>query len=127
MLVVVAGLCVWPNFNRTRAEDDKSELGKFMRRKLDASSKILEGLTTEDSKLVVEGANILLELSKAEKWQILKDAEYREFSSEFRRDAKMLADAAEKNNFDNAMLQWMDTMKGCVECHKHVRSARQGK
>lgn len=105
------------------AKDDQS-LSGFMRKKLDASSKILEGITTEDSKLAVEGADALLAMSKAEIWNVIVDEDYREFNREFRGSVRKLRDAAEKGNFDNATLQWMGSVKSCVECHKYVRSQR---
>ena len=114
---------VWP----AAADDDLKpdlSLSAFMRKKLDASSQILEGLTTEDSELIQKGAKALTEISKTEKWQILRDPEYREYSLDFRVNARKLAEAAEKGNFDNAALQWFDTMKNCIECHQHVRRER---
>ena len=119
-----AAWTVWP---ASAADDDlkaDQTLRAFMRKKLDASSQILEGLATEDAALIQKGAKTLTELSKAEKWQILSDPEYREYSLDFRIDARKLAEAAEKENFDNAALQWFDTMKTCVECHQHVRRER---
>jgi len=106
-----------------KAKDDQT-LRSFMRKKLDASSKILEGITTEDDALVRAGANSLLEMSKAEVWNVLVDEDYREFNRDFRSSVHKLHDAAEKQNFDNATLQWFDTVKACVECHKYVRSQR---
>ena len=126
MLIAVTGAAwtVWP---ASAADDDlkaDQTLRAFMRKKLDASSQILEGLATEDAALIQKGAKTLTELSKAEKWQILSDPEYREYSLDFRIDARKLAEAAEKENFDNAALQWFDAVKGCVECHKYVRAER---
>ena len=106
------------------APKDDQTLSAFMRKKLDASSRILEGLTTEDDALIQEGANSLLEMSRAEMWNVLIDEDYREFNREFRGSVRKLHAAAEKNNFDNATLQWFDTVKACVECHKYVRSQR---
>jgi hypothetical protein len=108
------------------AQNDKSDhgLSTFMRQKLDASSKVLEGLTSEDAALIREGTRTLLEMSKLEKWNVLLDADYREFNREFRSAVRKLDEAAEKGNFDNATLQWFGTVKGCVECHKYVRSQR---
>lgn len=121
-----AGL-VWNGYRADAADDDSTpdlSLSAFMRKKLDASSQILEGLTVEDSELIEKGAKALLKLSKAEKWQVLVSPEYREYSDEFRTDVKRLEEAATKANFDNAALQWFDVMKGCIECHKHVRDER---
>lgn len=112
--------------SRAAAEDvakaDQS-LKAFMRKKLDASSQILEGLTTEDAELIQTGAKALTELSKAERWQILTDTDYRDYSRDFRNNARKVAEAAEAGNFDKAALQWFGTMKTCIDCHQHVRHA----
>ena len=124
-LIAATGV-VWNVWPATAGDDLKPDLSlsAFMRKKLDASSQILEGLTTEDAELIKKGAKTLTELSKAAKWQILSDPEYREYSLDFRINARKLADAADKGNFDNAALQWFDTMKDCIECHQHVRRER---
>ena len=129
MTLIAATGGVW-NIWQAEADDDLKpdvSLSAFMRKKLDASSQILEGLTTEDAGLIQKGAKTLTELSKAEKWQIFADPEYREYSLDFRSTVRKLAEAAEKENFDNAALQWMDAMKGCIECHQHVRRERAAK
>lgn len=100
------------------------EQATFMRKKLEASNEILEGLVTEDSDLVIKGARALVELSTAEKWQVQHNAMYKQFSAEFQQSAKKLVDAAEKENFDAVALKWIDTTMKCVECHKFVRGAR---
>ena len=106
------------------AEKEPSLLGQFMRKKLDASGQVLEGLATKDAELIRNGASSLLQMSKAELWNVIADAEYREFNGEFRSSLRKLEEAASQGNFDNALLQWFDTMKGCVECHKYVRESR---
>ncbi|HET6424721.1 MAG TPA: cytochrome c [Planctomycetaceae bacterium] len=106
------------------AKEDDQSLSAFMRKKLDASSKILEGITTEDKQLVIEGADTLLTMSKAEIWNVIADEDYREFNHEFRASVRKLRAAAEKENVDSQTLQWMDSMKSCVECHKYVRAQR---
>jgi PleD family two-component response regulator len=100
------------------------EQSTFMRKKLEASGQILEGLTVEDAELIVKGAKILVELSAAERFQVQHDVMYRQFSGEFQRTAKGLLEAAEKKNFDLAALKWMDTTMKCLECHKFVRGTR---
>lgn len=125
-MAAVAGL-EWGAWSVAADDDLKPDqsLSAFMRKKLDASSQVLEGLTTEDSELIKKGAKTLSEISKAEKWQILSDPEYREYSIDFRINTRKLAEAAESGNFDNATLQWIDTMKDCIECHQHVRRERK--
>jgi hypothetical protein len=95
-----------------------------MRQKLDASSQILEGLTTEDESLIRKGTAKILEMSKVEKWNVLLDEDYRDFNRDFRETLRKLDKAAAAKNFDNALLQWFDATKGCIECHKHVRDVR---
>jgi hypothetical protein len=103
----------------------KSGLKVSMRKKLDASMQILEGLTIEDSDLIQQGAKLLLEISRSERWEMFVDTDYREHSSEFRASVRKILAAAEKNRFDNAAIQWFDTLKGCVECHADVRKERE--
>ncbi|OYW15951.1 MAG: hypothetical protein B7Z55_14470, partial [Planctomycetales bacterium 12-60-4] len=73
---------------------------------------------------IKEGADALLEMSRAEQWNVIADEDYREFNRDFRSSVRKLSAAAEKENFDNAALQWFDTVKGCIECHKYVRDQR---
>ena len=105
-------------------EPKNIELANFMRKKLEASAEILEGLTAEDSKLIIKGARALVEMSNAEKWKVRNDVMYRQFSGEFQRSAQSLLEAAEKENFDAAALKWIDTTMKCLECHKFVRGMR---
>ncbi len=106
--------------------DAKRDLdpGAFMRKKLEASGQILEGLTCEDSEMLIKGANILVEMSASEKWQVQHDVMYRQFSGEFQRSANNLLGAAKTQNFDAAALLWIDTTMKCLECHKFVRGTR---
>lgn len=96
-------------------------LREFMRRKLAASNKILEGLVIEDTRLIREGAQTLNEMSSAEKWRVSNDAMYRQFSTEFRRITQKLDDAAREGNLDQAALKWFDATLSCMECHRFVR------
>lgn len=123
-LIAVAGVV----FQSVRAEEEakakapKQELSDFMHQKLDASNKILEGLVTEDTDLVREGAEVLTQMSTAEKWQISHNVMYLQFSKEFQRNAEKLVDAAKEKNLDRAALRWMDTTMSCIECHRFVRN-----
>jgi hypothetical protein len=97
------------------------ELSHFMRVKLDASGKILEGLAVEDYALIKEGAQKLHTMSTAEKWRVSNDALYRQFSGDFQRVTKELVDAAQQENLDKAALKWMDATMSCIECHRYAR------
>lgn len=99
-------------------------LRTFMRQKLEACSQILEGITTEDAALVQQGAGTLAKMSAAEKWRVSNDVMYKQFSEEFQRTANKLSASAEKGNFDDVTLKWIDATLSCVECHKFVRGMR---
>lgn len=114
----------------TQAQDDPepndgrpiSDLKQFMRGKLSASNKILEGLTTEDMALVLDGARTLNKMSLSAKWRAHNDAMYRQFSAEFQRVTGDLVKAAEQDNADQAVLKWMGATMACIECHRFVRN-----
>ncbi|MFG0334625.1 MAG: hypothetical protein ACF8TS_14815 [Maioricimonas sp. JB049] len=130
----LVGLLAWNRLNLATAEDDRAQtvqarqdsdkaiaLREFMRRKLAASSKILEGLVIEDTRLIREGAQTLNEMSAAEKWRVSNDVMYRQFSAEFRRITQKLDEAAREGNLDQATLKWIDATMSCMECHRFVR------
>jgi cytochrome c556 len=123
-LIAIAGVV----FQAVRAEEvakakaPKQDLRDFMHQKLDASNKILEGLVTEDTELVRQGAQTLTEMSAAEKWKVSQNVMYLQFSKEFQRNAEKLVDAAKEKNLDRVALRWMDTTMSCIECHRFVRN-----
>jgi len=139
-MVVLAALLV-AGWTASRAEDkaqpaekkddqrpqtgrDDLPLRDYMRKKLEASNQILEGLCTEDSALVAEGARTLNEMSDSERWRVSNDPMYRQFSGDFRQITQQLAEAAEKKNLDRAALKWMDATMSCIDCHSFVRGIR---
>lgn len=103
---------------------DDTPLSEFMRKKLGAADMVLEGLVLEDDTLVKQGATALNEMSKAERWRVLNDPLYRQFSADYQRLTQQLIDAAEKKNFDQAALRWIDVTLSCMECHRFVRGVR---
>ena len=100
---------------------EKKDLYHFMRKKLEASGKVLEGLAVEDFDLIKEGAKELNTLSMAEKFRVSNDPLYRNFSQEFQRLTKDLMQSAEDENLDRAALKWMDATLSCIECHRFTR------
>lgn len=127
--VIISVACLawlpWSSAVSTKAaaKDDKS-LANFMRNKLDAASQVLEGLTVEDAALIQQGAQAMSEMSKAELWQVLLDEDYREFNRDFGISLRKLDQAAGEKKFDRLLLEWQDTVKSCIECHKYVRDHR---
>ena len=120
--VVFAGWLTWSASAQENTRKGPVEVR--MRQKLEATSKVLEGLAIEDKELVHEGATILTDLSKAEVWQVLTDAVYREHTQTFRSAVKRLDEAAQKSEFASAQLEWLDATKRCFDCHNHIRAER---
>ena len=96
----------------------------FMEAKLEHAQKVLQGLALEDFDLVAKHAQEMSLLSQAASWQVLQTAEYRQQSSEFRRTADAVRDAAKEKNLDGATLAYVELTVRCVNCHKHVRKVK---
>lgn len=110
---------------KSQDEPKKGPIQVSMRSKLEATSKVLEGLALEDKELIHEGAEALTVITKAEVWQILRDAEYREHTQAFRNAIRRLDEAAQKSEFASAQLEWLSANKSCFDCHNHMRSVRK--
>lgn len=99
-------------------------VAKFMRAKLASSQKILEGLVTEDYKLIAKGADNLKVMSRAAEWQVFRDPTYQRHSDTFRRAANDMIKQAKDENVDGATLTYVRVTMSCVNCHNYVRSVR---
>lgn len=126
-IVVASAVSTFGLWYACRADEPLSPKGSvkpFMRMKLEASNKVLEGLTTEDFRLVREGASTLHKMSSAEKWRVSNDVLYRQYSAEFNREAERLLERANERNLDGATLAWMECTMSCVRCHKYARAIK---
>jgi hypothetical protein len=109
---------------RRQVEPDK--VSEFMKVKLVHSQKLLEALALEDFGQIAENAQELSLLSQAATWKVLQTPEYLEQSTEFRRRADALREAARKKNIDGAAIAYVELTLKCVQCHKYVRNVRVG-
>jgi cytochrome c556 len=110
---------------KSQDEPKKGPIQVSMRSKLEATSKVLEGLALEDKELIHEGAEALTAISRAEVWQVLRDTEYREHTQSFRNAIRRLDEAAQKSEFASAQLEWLSANKSCFDCHNHIRATRK--
>jgi hypothetical protein len=101
---------------------DSSEV--FMRSKLSNMQSIIEGLTTEDLRLVAKSSQKISQLSLASQWQVIQTPDYVQRSSEFRRAADELTETARAENLDGATVAYLKVTLSCIECHKYVRHVR---
>lgn len=93
----------------------------LMKRKLNESKTLLEGLALEDYEKIAESANQLNLISMEAQWTELLSPRYGEFGAEFRRAVDRVKDMAEKENLDGATLNFMNVIMTCVQCHNAVR------
>ncbi|MFN0050751.1 MAG: hypothetical protein ACKV0T_01080, partial [Planctomycetales bacterium] len=100
----------------------KAGLKNFMRKKLDASQKVLEGLAVEDFDLISQGAKQLKATSAAADFMVHNDPLYGQHADDFRRIAARLEKAGKEQRLEGAALAYMDMTMSCVECHKFVRN-----
>ena len=112
--------------NETRKRNDATqEMSGLMKRKLENSQKVLEGLAMSNFDKIGSHAVELISLSKQAEWKVLKTPEYELFSNEFRRSAEELVKNATSKNLDGVTLAYVDLTFTCVRCHKYVREARK--
>jgi hypothetical protein len=104
------------------AAPDKTET--LMKRKLQHSQKVLEGVAVQDFKMIERHADELIQISKLAEWRAFKTPTYEVYSNDFRRIAGALIENARKKNVDAAALSYVDLTLTCVKCHKHVRELR---
>ncbi|MEY2726645.1 MAG: hypothetical protein RLZZ458_2512 [Planctomycetota bacterium] len=105
-----------------RQDEPKKGLSKFMRQKLDASSKVLEGLCTEDLEMVAEGSRVLLKMSHEERWRVSTDMMYRRYSNEFSVSVEELLKESEDQDMDGTSMAWVNVTMKCLKCHEWVRN-----
>jgi hypothetical protein len=110
---------------QAQVDNRRSEL---MRRKLEYSKNVLEGLTRENFTLISDGATSLKALSEASEWKmgtIPNVEQYLAYTREFQRLCDDLSQKAKAKNIDGATLAYVQLTLNCVHCHKYVRTIKQ--
>lgn len=105
-------------------QPDEEAVKVFMRAKLDASQKVLEGLVTEDFDLILEGTNRMSLMGRRAEWNAIKTREYVQHSTDFQRAAERLGEAAKEKSLDGTSLAYLQLTLSCVNCHRYVRGAK---
>jgi hypothetical protein len=125
VLAAVALVLVLPLLS---GHGDEKKLADLMRKKLENSQKVLEGLALNDFKLIARHAEELIDISKEAEWKtVIKTPQYEIHSSDFRRTAERLVKDAKEKNLDAAALTYVELTLTCVKCHKYVREVRMAR
>ncbi len=106
---------------------DKGKVSDLMRKKLENSQKVLEGVATNDFAMIGKHAEELIAISKEAEWKVLKTPQYELYSNDFRRTADTLTKNAKDKNLDGAALTYVELTLTCVRCHKYVREVRRAR
>jgi len=107
-----------------KPDKEKDKVSDLMKRKLQASQKVLEGLAINDFNAIAKNGEELLEISKEAEWKVIKTPRYEIYSNDFRRTADALIKNAKDKNLDGAALNYVELTLTCVRCHKHVREVQ---
>ncbi|MBI3463229.1 MAG: hypothetical protein HY000_09245 [Planctomycetes bacterium] len=102
-----------------------TERNVIMRRKLEHSQKILEGLAIEDFEMVRQNAKVMNTFSQLEKWYHADDRQYRAQLNIFLYANDEIARMAEAKNLEGASLAYTQLTLSCVNCHKHIRAQKK--
>jgi hypothetical protein len=97
---------------------------EFMRKKLEYSKNVLEGLSLEDFGLIARNARALKSMSEVATWRdsmIPNPQDYIPYTMEFQRQADELMQKANKSDLDGASLAYNQLTLTCVRCHKYAR------
>lgn len=116
LLAGVASVC-------SRGDEQKDDLKALMKKKLESSQKVLEGLAANNFEMVGKNAAELQRISKAVEFRILKTPQYELHSNQFRWTTETLEEMAKAKNADGAGLVYVELTLSCLKCHKHVREA----
>jgi hypothetical protein len=125
-VLALASLPFVPALSTGRASQQKQNRSEYMRRKLEFSKNVLEGLALEQYPIIEKNAKALKVLSQAAEWEvpmIPNATDYVVLTSEFQRYTDDLVKAAKQGNIDGATLAYVKLTMNCVQCHKYVRFA----
>ena len=127
-LVTVASCLVWTGYANSTTEiapqKKTNPVKTFMRAKLGASDKVLEGLVTENFDLIEKGAEEMRVMGLRAEWNVHKTDAYKSHSETFQSAAKRLVQAAKSEKIDAASLSYLQLTFSCINCHRLVRSIK---
>lgn len=106
---------------------EEPKVNNLMKRKLEESQKILEGIALADFDKITKHADELSTISRHVQWKVLKTPLYALYSDEFQRSSDRLSRNARDKNLDAAALTYVELTLTCVKCHKHVREVRMAR
>lgn len=105
-----------------KGEAKPDDTSFWMRKKLEYSGRILEGLSKEDYEGIGKAARSMRALTHMERWVRAGMPEYRTQLRNFERANDQLIRHADAEQLDGAALAYVQLTLSCVDCHKVIRA-----
>ncbi len=110
---------------RIQGDEPKTKEADLMRKKLEHSQKVLEGIAVGNYRMIEDNAEELMTISKKAAFKKFDSPAYEMYGNQFRRSAEGLIESAKAKNNDAAALNYVEMTLSCVKCHKYVRETRR--
>ena len=104
-----------------KADNPKKKTSLWMKHKLDASQKILEGMTRGDYAMIEKHATGMQSAGYLEAWVRADTPGYKEQLHTFDHANSAIVTAAQSKNLDGVTIAYAQLTISCVQCHKIVR------
>jgi cytochrome c556 len=99
-------------------------LDRVMRKKLDASQKILEAVVTSRWADLEARSRELEALTNDPAWMVLNTPEYAQQSAMFKQAVRALREAAAKRDLEATPQAYVALTMSCVQCHRYLARNR---
>lgn len=126
-LSIVCGLAALSlaTFSLRGAETAKEDEPSFwMKKKLEYSERILEGLTKADFESISKNAKMMRQLNKIEEFVRGRDEAYDFHLKSFHYANRELIRQCAEEDIDGAALAYTQLTLSCVNCHTHLRDKK---
>lgn len=105
----------------SKAGDPQDKASLWMRHKLVASQKILEGMTRADYEMIEKNAAAMQVMGHLEAWVRADRPEYKAQLHAFEHANGAIVFAAKDRNLDGVTIAYTQLTISCVQCHKLIR------
>lgn len=133
-LVALGAISLATAVRSTQARDNKEDGGlkvaqevtdSLMQQKLKHAQDLLSALSIGDYERMVTHSRELQRISLEARWSQPHSPAYAGYGDDFRNALERIAIAAEKQNIDGAVLNYVQVVLTCVQCHKVVREGQE--
>jgi hypothetical protein len=93
----------------------------FMRKKLEYSNRVLEGIVLEKFDLISQNAIAMRKMNQTNAFWMLRNPEYLALITNFQNNLDTLYFAAGDKNLDAATEAYVKVTRSCIDCHRTFR------